>query len=125
VVENLQRIKNMGHTIYLASGNTRENRMGILKSLDIDTFFTDVFAAQTIGYQKQQRQFWERVLSDLSANVSNITVVGNQLNDDIQHPLALGMQTILINRYERLSRKETVENIVPGAEICSLTELSI
>lgn len=125
VIETLQRITNAGHVVCLASGNTRENRINILKTANIDTFFTDVFAAQTIGYQKQQRQFWEIVLNDLGVDPSNLTVVGNQLNDDIQHPLALGMQTILINRHEKLSRKETVANIVPATEISSLTELQI
>jgi FMN phosphatase YigB (HAD superfamily) len=124
VIENLSQLKAAGCVLYLASGNTKENRHAILKNIGIDHFFTDVFAAGTIGHQKQQRAFWNIVLQIIGVPAATITMVGNQLNDDIQHPQALGMRTILIKRPEEtLARAETTTGVTPDHKIATLAAL--
>jgi FMN phosphatase YigB (HAD superfamily) len=124
VLENLQRLKTAGAKLYLASGNTKENRAAILRSVGIDQLFSDIFAAGTIGHQKQRCEFWNVVLQLVDVPAASITVVGNQLNDDILHPQVLGMQTILIKRPEEsLARTESAIPVTPDHRITTLNEL--
>ncbi|MBP6881368.1 MAG: HAD family hydrolase [Candidatus Pacebacteria bacterium] len=123
VVENLERLKATGCVLYLASGSTKENRLAILKNLGIADYFTEVFAAGTIGHQKQQRAFWDTVLQALDVPAASLTMVGNQLNDDILHPQALGMKTVFIERPGDLARAETLTTVTPAHKIATLAEL--
>ncbi len=123
VLENLKRLKNFGCALYLASGNTIENRQNILNQLSIASYFDKIFAAQTVGFQKQDKRFWEAVLLELKIPAEQITVVGNQLNDDILHPKTLGMKTVLIKRESELIRTEKKQSIIPDFVITTLKKL--
>lgn len=93
----LSAIAEIGLKVCLVSGSTREERRRLLEAMGFDSFFLDIFAANTIGYQKQDIRFYQEVLSQLGAKPEETAVLGDQYNDDISAG-QLGLKTILLKR---------------------------
>lgn len=97
VLPFLERIKTLGVPMVLVSGMTEENRWMLLKKLGIDTYFTKVYASNTVGYQKQQPEFYMHVRTDLGLSGDELAIVGDKCNDDVSAG-KLGILTILLVR---------------------------
>lgn len=104
----LERLSSAGYRLVVASGNTVETRRRILGGVGIEGYFEAIHAAIDEGFQKQDVRFWTGVVTQLGVAADRVAVVGNQVNDDIMHPVALGMVTFLVRRPDRL-----VKNLGP------------
>ena len=122
VIPCLESLVREGETLIVASGNSESNRRLLVQKLGIDTYFKNIYAAQTVGYQKQDKRFWESVFADLGVSPRNVAVVGNQLNDDIEHPHSFGAHTVLIKRPGLLTKEYNPRSVSPHATIKSLSE---
>lgn len=93
----LERVRSLGIPMALVSGMTEENRWALLKKLELDGFFKKVYASNTVGCQKQQPAFYERVLSDLGVDGRDTAIVGDKCNDDMSAG-TFGVLTVLLMR---------------------------
>ena len=126
VIPTLQTLKDSGYTLILASGNTEETRRALLENVGIDDYFSAIYAATDVGYQKQDLRFWEAVLEQLDIKPESAIVVGNQLNDDIMHPQTLGMATVLVERPDMLKKNLDPDDTTPDhtlEDLALLTDL--
>ena len=106
-----------------SSGSTEENRRKILSALGVEQYFEHVFAARTVGFQKQDPRYWEEVLATIGVPASQIMMVGNQVNDDIMNPKKCGMKTVLIDRQYELKKNLDDVGVNADFEIKSLAEI--
>lgn len=102
----LETLRAAGFQLVVASGNTVATRMDILEKTGIAAYFSQVYAATDVGFQKQDIRFWETILSQLGyASGDTVIVIGNQLNDDILNPIKLGLPAFLIDRPSELKKR--------------------
>lgn len=120
----LETLTKRGFTLVIASGNTVASRLALLKQTGIAHYFKHIFAAQDVGYQKQDVRFWEAIFSDLNIiNGEKVMVVGNQLNDDIVCPITLGHFAFLIDRPTELKKNKEKPIIPPTSKFANLMTL--
>jgi len=123
-VSCLDALRDNGVQLIVASGGTVEKKRGLLDEAGLSSYFNTLYAATDVGFQKQDRRFWEYVLADLTVPAENIMVVGNQINDDIMHPRALGMHTVLVERLGLLRKDLGPKDIQASHTIENLDELT-
>lgn len=112
----LETLTKRGFELVIASGNTAASRLALLKETGIDHYFKHIYAAQDVGYQKQDLRFWETIFADLNiTSGEKVLVVGNQLNDDIMHPIQLGHYAFKIERPNKLKKINEEPTIIPTA----------
>lgn len=123
-VECLNTLTERGFELVVASGSTLESRQAILKTTRIGHFFPRIFAATNVGFQKQDIRFWNTLLRELSIyKHDHVAVIGNQLNDDIQNPIALGLSAFLITRPSELRKMCAEPVVVPTATFDNLGDV--
>jgi phosphoglycolate phosphatase-like HAD superfamily hydrolase len=117
----LERLRAAGFRLVVASGNTVATRMAMLEKTGIAHFFSAVYAAIDVGFQKQDVRFWEVILAALDYQPGDsVVVVGNQLNDDIVNPLRLGLTAFLIDRPSELKKMAEEPVVEPTATFADL-----
>ncbi|MES2966723.1 MAG: HAD family hydrolase [Patescibacteria group bacterium] len=120
----LETLSQRGFRLVVASGNTVATRTDMLEQTGIAQFFSQIYAATDVGYQKQDVRFWESILSSLDiAPEEKVMVIGNQLNDDILQPIHLGHLAFLIERPSELKKIQEEPRITPTAIFNNLQEL--
>jgi FMN phosphatase YigB (HAD superfamily) len=119
----LDTLRTKGVTLVVASGGTVEKKRGLIVEAGLSSYFDTLYAATDVGFQKQDRRFWDYVLDELEVTPENIMVVGNQINDDIMHPKSLGMQTVLVKRPGLLHKDLGPKDIQANHTIENLDEL--
>ncbi len=123
VVPALTALTARGFRLVVASGGSEASRTAILCLTGIRDFFTSVYTGEGIGYQKQERAFWDEVVARIGWTPgAACIVVGNQINDDIIHPLALGLPAVLLQYPETLKKVSRQSDVVPTATFENLTE---
>lgn len=123
VIPCLTALKEKGIQLIAASGGTAAKKEKLLSDTGVREYFSQVFGADDVGFQKQDVRFWETILPQIDAEPENIMVVGNQINDDIMHPQALGASTVLITRPEILKKNLGPKNVHADHTIDDLAAL--
>ena len=119
----LDTLRAQGVTLVVASGGTKEKKRSLLVEAGLSPYFDTLYAATDVGFHKLDRRFWEYVLTDLAVPAENIMVIGNQINDDIMHPKALGMRTVLVECLGLLRKGLDLKNISPTHEVADLRDM--
>ncbi len=119
----LEALKAKSIRLVIASGGTKEKKQSLLVEAGLAQYFDTIYAATDIGFQKQDRRFWEQVLTQLDAPPEQCLVVGNQINDDIMNPKALGMITVLVHRDGALSKRNEPRDARSIYEITDLLDI--
>lgn len=119
----LEGLKERGYTPILASGGSEEEKRARLDACGIEPYFTQVFAAKDVGFQKQDIRFWQHVQKALDTAPEKILVVGNQINDDIQYSSQVGMNTILITRPHTLKKVHDPEGVTSDHVVTDLCDI--
>lgn len=116
VVPCLRALKEHGCRLIVASGNTVATRVAILERTGIKDYFDAIYAAQDVGFQKQNKEFWNHLLkAEGYTSYDPVIVVGNQLNDDILQPINLGLKAFLIDRPSELKKMAEEPVVEPSA----------
>lgn len=119
----LEALRAKGLTLIAASGGTVEKKQALLKQANLAEYFENIFAATDIGFQKQDIRFWQQLLKELNVPAENIMVIGNQINDDIMHPKALGMKTVLVHRPGLLRKDLDPKDVSVDQMISDLSQI--
>ena len=124
VLPCLDTLRDRGFELVVASGSTLKSRQSLLDTTGTAHFFSRIFAAIDVGYQKQDIRFWQCVLDELKVGAGDqVSVIGNQLNDDIFNPIALGLSAFLIDRPSEFKKILEEPVVVPTATLPTLSEL--
>lgn len=70
----------------------------LLRTLFGSNVFRDITVSETVGAAKPQFSFYEAALAATATSASEILYVGDSIKLDMEPALALGMQTVLIDR---------------------------
>lgn len=104
----VQRLKEIGYNVYLLSNTNdihiqvaldRWNKLSVIKAHDL---FNKIYLSQEIGMRKPNREIFEYVLRDISAQPEDVLFI----DDSIQHiesASQLGMNTHLLTNIDDLS----------------------
>jgi FMN phosphatase YigB (HAD superfamily) len=122
-VSCLEALQAEGRVLIAASGGTKEKKLGLLSEAGLAAYFSSIYTATDVGFQKQDRRFWDFVLADLAVSPEQCLVVGNQTNDDIMQPKALGMYTVLVKRPGLLRKDLGPRDISADNTISNLSEV--
>lgn len=124
VVPCLTVLSQRGFELIIASGNTYASRVALLQTTGIAHFFTQIYAATDMGFQKQDICFWQQLITDLSITPDDsVAVIGNQLNDDICNPIKLGLAAFLIEREDEFKKVLDEPVVVPTAVVSNLVDM--
>lgn len=115
----LEAMHQAGVRLALVSGSTKEERQAFLKVMGFDHFFEAVFAANTVGFQKQQPGFYEYVIKQLGIPALDMAIVGDSYNDDMTAK-RFGITTILLARPDAPAKKPN--EWIPDYTVSSLTD---
>jgi putative hydrolase of the HAD superfamily len=86
------------------------------KNLGLSRYIQRIYIGEEIGFSKPNRKAFEYVLRDLDAAASNVLMVGDSIENDIDGAEQAGIQAVLIDRGNRY-REHT------GTRIATLSEL--
>lgn len=117
----LEGLREKNLHVFLATGGLQSQKEQVLDDAGISEFFLDIFAADDIGYQKQDERFWKSILFGI--HLKNVLVVGNQINDDVWQPQKFGMGTVLIKRPDVLRKNLGPQDVVADYEVTDLREV--
>lgn len=93
----LEALQAAGLRLVLVSGSTQQERQTFLQAMGLEHFFEAIFAANTVGFQKQQPGFYEHVIQQLGVSAADMAIVGDSYNDDMTAK-RFGITTILLHR---------------------------
>ena len=109
----LERLSGRYRTALLTNGNTHPARYGL------DRFLDPIVQAVDEGATKPDPRVFRILLERSDALAAEAVYVGDSLSDDIAGAQATGIRGIWLNR----SGRSNDTNIVPDAEVTSLTEV--
>jgi putative hydrolase of the HAD superfamily len=92
----------------------------VLERLQIRDYFAFTFYSSDLGFRKPHPNMFELAAVRLKLKPSQITMVGDQLNEDVKGALAAGMKAVWINRMGKPSGSKANR---PYKTIYSLLEL--
>ena len=119
----LKTLSAAGYRIIAASGGEGEKKQGLLREAGLMEFFSTVYGASDVGFQKQDVRFWQKLVEYESLIPENVVVIGNQINDDIMHPKSLGMHTVFVKREGVLTKNFGPDNVEAEFNLDSLERL--
>lgn len=121
VISFLQAARDLNLPVFLVSGSTEAERKKLLAMMGINELFQGVFAANSVGAQKQDIKFYEKVLAEIKVNPEQTLIIGDQYNDDISAG-RVGIKTVLLNR-PGSQRAPNTSGVEPDWEVGSLAEV--
>jgi HAD superfamily hydrolase (TIGR01549 family) len=93
----LEELQRQGKHLALTSGSTESERRRFLRRLDMERYFEKVYAANSVGAQKRDPQFYAHVLADLGVRGDWVAAIGDSLRDDVSAK-RFGIFTVLLRR---------------------------
>jgi len=116
----LKRLKAAGKDIYIITNGVFRVQESRRKKSTIDTFITETFVSESIGFQKPDVRFFEHVLSSLpTVDKSNMLVIGDSLTADIKGGNLAGIDTVWFNP----TGVKNHSDAMPTYEVSDLSEL--
>ena len=86
------------------------------KNLGLSRYIQRIYISEEIGFSKPNRKAFELVLRDLNAAASDVLMVGDSIENDINGAEQAGINAVLIDRANRYSEHA-------GTRIVTLSEL--
>lgn len=108
------------YKIYAITNGIEEEQNHRLKNAKIDCYFSDVFISQTLGVDKPQKEFFDKVLNAINlSSTENILIIGDSLKSDILGGINSGIDTCWFN----LKNERNDSDIKPTYEVGCLKEV--
>jgi len=115
-IEVLKRLKELGFKLGIIS-NFDTRVYSVLESLGIRSFFDAVILSSETGYSKPDPEIFQAAIRALGAPASEILLIGDSPNDDVEPALWLGMSALLIDRKNRHAGKNHLRRISSLKEV--------
>ncbi len=118
----------LSHRLFVITNGVTKTQVKRLKQSGLHEFFEDIFASQSIGFQKPSREFFDYVMSHIKEFRRKETlIIGDSLNTDIKGGLLAGIDTCWINHKSQKGSAEiqstyTVRSLAELHGICTSTK---
>jgi len=91
----LRLVHGAGYRLALSS-NVRPgcSRRSMLAAARLERRFTAIVESSAVGYRKPERQFYEALIRAAGVPAAEIVHVGNDLDEDVLVPIAMGMRAV-------------------------------
>ena len=102
--------------VVILTNGPSDSQRAKFKNVGLSRFIQCIYNGEEIGFFKPHREAFEYVLRDLGAANSDVLMVGDSIEDDVDGAEQAGINAVLIDRRNRYSEYS-------GARIASLLEL--
>ncbi len=116
VVPFLNNLLDNGKKIAIITNGQSERQRNKIKFSGLANYTDKLFISDEIGFAKPAKQIFEKALSEMNVSADDVVMIGDSLKSDVLGATALGIDAILINRYNKASD-------YTGKVISSLAEL--
>ena len=116
----------VSHRLFVITNGITQTQNKRLKQSGLSVFFEDVFASQSIGFQKPAKEFFDYVIEHIKGfDSKEALIIGDSLNTDIKGGFLSGIDTCWVNRTSQKSPAEiqstyTITNLEELCNICAL-----
>jgi len=80
-----------------AGASTTPEVLLALKRVGADKYFSEIFLAKEIGYEKPDKRFFTTIISRLNLPPSSIVMIGDNYQKDCEGAKKAGLKTIFFN----------------------------
>ena len=109
--------------LVLVTNHTALPQLGKIAALGIETFFAAVVTSEEAGVEKPAARIFEMALERVGAKATESVMIGDDVEDDIIGPAALGMRTIQTTEFSAKEKSERADFAVARlGEILSILE---
>jgi HAD superfamily hydrolase (TIGR01549 family) len=111
-VDLIKTLKAKKYNLYITSNNSRGRAYAILHRAGLSDwehskYFSNVFCPETIGFNKSNIQFYQKVIETANFNPEEILVIGDTITDDSIIPLKAGIgQAVIVDRNHKFETKD-------------------
>ncbi len=107
--------------IYIATGAADSTETDIKTAfirVGLDKYITGYFCQANLGVGKGSPAFFVNILAALGADPEQVTMVGDNLEEDIEPAMVLGIKTVLLANEKSTTSENGVRTIVSLRELC-------
>src|SRR5438552_1262366 len=119
--EVLTELKNRRFKLGVIS-NFDNRAYSVMRSLEILDFFDAVTLSSETGYCKPDREIFDAAIRGLGMPASEVLLVGDSLQDDVEAGIRAGLSAVLIDRRNRHEGVNSVRRISSLRELLPLLE---
>jgi putative hydrolase of the HAD superfamily len=112
----LEKLKSLDFKLGVIS-NFDTRLYSVLDDLRIRSFFDSVTTSSEAGFSKPDRRIFNTAVSSLGLPNSNILMVGDHPQDDVEAALRAGLSAVLVDRSDRYAFKNTLRRISSLIEV--------
>lgn len=105
------------YKLYILTNGFYEIQLQKINSSNLQKYFTKLFMAEMVGFQKPDRRFFEYAVKSVNAHKSECLVIGDDPEADIHGGANAGIDQVFFNPGSRISVR------VPTYEIKTFSEL--
>lgn len=107
------------YDLYIVSNGTKRVQEGRLGDSGIKKYFKDIFISEDIGFNKPDRNFFERCFERIkNFDINKAVIIGDSLTSDIKGGINAGIKTIWFNP----GGEKNNDEIKPDYEISDLSQ---
>jgi len=112
----LEELRKRGYKLALLS-NWDETARPLLRKLDLDSLFDVIIISDEFGKEKPEPSIFSNMLSQLNCRAEEVVYVGDNYYDDVPGAAEVGIETIILNPYDKLGMEElNYEWIIPDIQ---------
>lgn len=115
-IEDLLSYLNNKYKLYAASNSVYKRQVSRLKKANLYNFFDGIFVSDTLGYEKPDGKFFEKIIDQIDFNKNEVIMIGDSLKSDIVGAKNAQIKSILF------SEKDT-ENKIYNYKVKNLSEI--
>ena len=104
VIDVLLKLKKDKFLLGLAT-NIDQSSKEISKKFNLEGIMDFVFTSKDLKLRKPDINFFKKIISISKVPFTDVVFVGDQIENDIQPAISLGISTILIDRYSQYDKK--------------------
>lgn len=105
------------YRLYILTNGFAEVQLQKINSCDLNKFFTKIFMAELVGFQKPDRRFFEYAIRSVHAHKNECLIIGDDPEADIRGGVNAGIDQVYFNTGHKMCRQ------TPTYEINEITEL--
>ncbi len=113
-LEVITKLKSRSFKLGVIS-NFDNRAYSVMRSLEILQFFDAVTLSSETGYCKPDREIFEVAVRALGVVASDVLLVGDSLQDDVEAGMKAGLSAVLIdrrNRHEAVTRVQRISSLL-------------
>ena len=115
-IEDLLSYLNNKYKLYAASNSVYKRQVSRLIKANLYNFFDGIFVSDTLGYEKPDRKFFEKIIDQIDFNKNEVIMIGDSLKSDIVGAKNAQIKSIWF------SEKDT-ENKIYNYKVKNLSEI--